>query len=249
MSNALAEPARAGAAIQPAPAPGPPPPSIEGFKFGGWMTVVTSICYCACSGLELLMTGDTERRGSLRAGALRPCAPPPASASPLQRLSPSAAAGAAGLWAAGGADHGGDVFHQLGAAVPQLHHAHRLQVLQGIHPPHAAAGGLGAATVPIRVRPVRPVRGQVVPTMILGSLVQGRRYSLPEYAAAALLVAGISLFTLGDVAARRGPRDDPLFRPRAPSTPSPSAADRLRALRRRSSRPRPGTEPRTRCRR
>ena len=40
---------------------------------------------------------------------------------------------------------------------------------------------------------------KVVPTMILGTVLQGRRYSAPEYAAAALLVVGVSLFCLGDV--------------------------------------------------
>jgi hypothetical protein len=40
---------------------------------------------------------------------------------------------------------------------------------------------------------------KVVPTMILGTVLQGRRYSWSEYAAAALLVAGVSLFCLGDV--------------------------------------------------
>jgi len=40
---------------------------------------------------------------------------------------------------------------------------------------------------------------KVVPTMLLGTLLQGRRYSGEEYGAAALLVAGISLFCLGDV--------------------------------------------------
>jgi adenosine 3'-phospho 5'-phosphosulfate transporter B3 len=41
---------------------------------------------------------------------------------------------------------------------------------------------------------------KVVPTMILGTVLQGRRYDMQEYAAAALLVAGVSLFCLGDVA-------------------------------------------------
>jgi adenosine 3'-phospho 5'-phosphosulfate transporter B3 len=41
---------------------------------------------------------------------------------------------------------------------------------------------------------------KVVPTMILGTLLQGRRYSWAEYGGAALLVAGVSLFCLGDVA-------------------------------------------------
>ena len=37
--------------------------------------------------------------------------------------------------------------------------------------------------------------------MLLGTVLQGRRYSAAEYSAAALLVAGISLFTLGALSA------------------------------------------------
>ena len=40
---------------------------------------------------------------------------------------------------------------------------------------------------------------KVVPTMILGTLLQGKRYSTAEYASAGLLVLGISMFCLGDV--------------------------------------------------
>ncbi|KAK3280954.1 hypothetical protein CYMTET_11233 [Cymbomonas tetramitiformis] len=39
---------------------------------------------------------------------------------------------------------------------------------------------------------------KVVPTMIFGTVVQGRRYTVGEYLAAAVLIVGISLFTLGD---------------------------------------------------
>ena len=39
---------------------------IDGFRFGGWMTFVTSAWFCVCSGLELLVSGDTQRRGSWR---------------------------------------------------------------------------------------------------------------------------------------------------------------------------------------
>jgi adenosine 3'-phospho 5'-phosphosulfate transporter B3 len=48
---------------------------------------------------------------------------------------------------------------------------------------------------------------KVIPTMIIGTVVQGRRYGLNEYLAASLLVAGIALFTMGDVDAR--PSFDP----------------------------------------
>ena len=48
---------------------------------------------------------------------------------------------------------------------------------------------------------------KVIPTMIIGTVLQGRRYGLNEYLAASLLVAGIALFTMGDVDAR--PSFDP----------------------------------------
>ena len=40
---------------------------------------------------------------------------------------------------------------------------------------------------------------KVIPTMILGTAMQGRRYTWSEYGAAALLVLGIAMFTMGDV--------------------------------------------------
>lgn len=40
---------------------------------------------------------------------------------------------------------------------------------------------------------------KVVPTMIVGTVLLGRRYSSAEYASAGLLVLGISMFCLGDV--------------------------------------------------
>ena len=39
---------------------------------------------------------------------------------------------------------------------------------------------------------------KVVPTMIVGTFIQGRRYTIAEYAAAGVLVLGIILFTIGD---------------------------------------------------
>ena len=39
---------------------------IDGFRYGGWMTFVTSAWFCVCSGLELLVSGETQRRGSWR---------------------------------------------------------------------------------------------------------------------------------------------------------------------------------------
>jgi adenosine 3'-phospho 5'-phosphosulfate transporter B3 len=43
---------------------------------------------------------------------------------------------------------------------------------------------------------------KVIPTMVIGSMFQGRRYGVSEYWAAFLLVLGIALFTMGDVDAR-----------------------------------------------
>jgi adenosine 3'-phospho 5'-phosphosulfate transporter B3 len=40
---------------------------------------------------------------------------------------------------------------------------------------------------------------KVVPTMLMGTLLQGKRYSAAEYASAGLLVVGVSMFCLGDV--------------------------------------------------
>ena len=48
---------------------------------------------------------------------------------------------------------------------------------------------------------------KVIPTMIIGTVFQGRRYGANEYVAASMLVVGIALFTMGDVDAR--PSFDP----------------------------------------
>lgn len=56
---------------------------------------------------------------------------------------------------------------------------------------------------------------QVVPTMVLGTVLQGRRYSLGEYTAAGLLVLGISLFTLGARSCPRLHSPAPLARARS----------------------------------
>ena len=42
---------------------------IDGFRYGGWMTFVTSAWFCLCSGLELLVSGETQRRGTWRVRA------------------------------------------------------------------------------------------------------------------------------------------------------------------------------------
>ena len=46
---------------------------IDGFRYGGWMTFVTSAWFCVCSGLELLVSGETQRRGSWRVRRLQAC--------------------------------------------------------------------------------------------------------------------------------------------------------------------------------
>ena len=68
-----------------------------------------------------------------------------------------------------GDDERGNVRHERGARVPKLHHPHRREM------------------------------SKVIPTMLLGTVMQGRRYSASEYLAAGMLVLGIALFTMGDV--------------------------------------------------
>jgi hypothetical protein len=36
---------------------------VDGFRFGGWMTFLTSASFFLCATLELAVSGETERRG------------------------------------------------------------------------------------------------------------------------------------------------------------------------------------------
>ena len=112
---------------------------VEGFKFGGWMTVVTSATYCACAAAERAVAGERHRHGSLRDYAA------------LSVLT------AGGMWA-------------TNASLAYLNYATRVLFKSS----------------------------KLVPTMIVGRAMQGRRYSGLEYFAAGLLVVGIALFTMGD---------------------------------------------------
>ena len=164
---------------------------IDGFRYGGWMTFVTSAWFCVCAGLELLVSGETQRKGTWRVRAdlffvlLRVAALADACAVAWRRC--------AGLLHASGIDNLWDVLDKL-----VWGHAPLL--------PFCAAW-FGLIPLPIRALnflnySTRIVfkSSKVVPTMILGTVLQGRRYDMQEYAAAALLVAGVSLFCLGDVA-------------------------------------------------
>ena len=65
------------------------------------------------------------------------------------------------------------------------------------------SGGLYTTNVALRYvnYPTRLVfkASKLLPTMLVGTLLQGKRYGVLEYAAAATLMVGMSLFSLGDV--------------------------------------------------
>jgi hypothetical protein len=44
---------------------------IEGFRFGGWATFVTTAWFCVCGAVELLLSGSLSRRGAWRVRPLR----------------------------------------------------------------------------------------------------------------------------------------------------------------------------------
>lgn len=111
----------------------------EGFKFYGYMTLLTSVAFMACGQIERLLTSDTHRVGQLTQYLV------------LSVLTFS-----------------GMAF--TNASLKYINYPTRVLFKSS----------------------------KLVPTMIVGTLMQGRRYSLLEYLAALTLVAGIVLFTLGD---------------------------------------------------
>lgn len=115
---------------------------IEGFRFGGYMTLLTTITYVICASIERRASGNTERLGSLKDYALLSCFT------------------LAGMW--------------------------------------FTNWSLEYINYPMRVM---FKSSKVVPVMIMGVIIQGRRYSLPEYGSAVMLAAGIAVFTMGDAAA------------------------------------------------
>mmetsp|Transcript_13082 Transcript_13082/g.45759 ORF Transcript_13082/g.45759 Transcript_13082/m.45759 type:complete len:358 (-) Transcript_13082:40-1113(-) len=115
---------------------------IPGFRFGGYMTLLTTLTYCACATAERRTTGDTERLGSMRDYAL------------------VSVFTMAGMW--------------------------------------FTNWSLEYINYPMRVM---FKSSKVVPVMLMGVLIQGRRYTGSEYASALMLAAGIAIFTMGDAAA------------------------------------------------
>ena len=117
--------------------------NVPGYKFSGYMTLITAGTMAVCGQIERLATGDTERRG------------------------------------------------------PLLSYA-KLSVL--------TLGGMYFTNWALKFLnyPTRVLfkSSKLVPTMIMGTLIQGRTYSILEYLAAGLLVLGVALFTLGDAEQR-----------------------------------------------
>ena len=115
----------------------------EGFKYYGYMTLLTSLTYMACGQVERIITRDTQRVGQLKQYLL------------LSVLTFS-----------------GMAF--TNASLQYINYPTRVLFKSS----------------------------KLLPTMIVGTLMQGRFYSGLEYTAALTLVAGIVLFTLGDAATR-----------------------------------------------
>mmetsp|Transcript_58689 Transcript_58689/g.187163 ORF Transcript_58689/g.187163 Transcript_58689/m.187163 type:complete len:271 (+) Transcript_58689:1336-2148(+) len=112
---------------------------IEGFRFGGWMTLWTTISYALCGLCECVLTKDTVRKGKLSDYFILSC-----------------------LTVTG--------MYLTNWALQYLNYATRVLFKSS----------------------------KVLPTMIFGMLLQGRRYNAYEYCSAVVLIAGISLFTMGD---------------------------------------------------
>jgi adenosine 3'-phospho 5'-phosphosulfate transporter B3 len=116
---------------------------IPGFSSASWLTFVTTFSFFLCATLEMILTGDTKRKGSLKNYLML------------------------------------SVLTILGTYLT-MKSLHYLSY----------------------VTRVLFKSSKLVPTMIAGTVMQGRRYSIMEYVAAGFLVLGISLFTLGDADAK-----------------------------------------------
>jgi adenosine 3'-phospho 5'-phosphosulfate transporter B3 len=115
---------------------------VPGFKFTGWMTLITSLAYAGCGFVEMaaMNGGKIERRGSLWNYVF------------LSTLTFSG-------------------MYLTNYALKFLNYATRIVFKSA----------------------------KVIPVMIFSTVIQGKRYSALEYFSAAVLVAGVALFTLGDV--------------------------------------------------
>jgi len=112
---------------------------VAEFKFGGWLTFVTTCTYTLCAAVEMTFTGSFSRKGAIKDYMF------------LSMLT-----------------LGGMYFTNW--SLNYLNYATRIMFKSS----------------------------KVVPTMLVGTLTQGRSYTLAEYSAAGVLVFGIVLFTLGD---------------------------------------------------
>eukprot|EP00958_Prasinococcus_capsulatus_P027023 scaffold5169_cov366-Prasinococcus_capsulatus_cf.AAC.8 len=116
---------------------------IPGFKFAGWMTLVTSLTYAICGFAEnYLMNGRIVRHASWK-----------------------------NYWILSVLTFGG--MYLTNFALKFLTYASRIVFKSA----------------------------KVVPVMIFATIINGKRFSVGEYLSVAVLVAGIILFTLGDVSA------------------------------------------------
>jgi len=112
---------------------------IPGFKFGGWMTVITYVTYVLCASFERFLIGDQKLRSTYK--------------------------------------------HYASVS---------LVALAGLYLTNMSLNYLDYATRVIFKS------SKVIPTMLAGVVILRRQYSWQQYCAGVLLVAGISLFTLGD---------------------------------------------------
>merc|ERR1719253_1310071 len=113
---------------------------IPGFKFGAWMTILTTFTYFLCGALEMKLTGDSRKATWKNYGILS------------------------------GYTYGGMAMTNY--ALSYLNYATRIVFKSA----------------------------KIVPVMAFSVLIVGKKYNWKEWLSAAILVAGIVLFTLGDVA-------------------------------------------------
>ena len=113
---------------------------IPGFKFGAWMTILTTFTYFLCGALEMKLTGDSRKASWKNYGILS-------------------------VYTYGG-------MALTNYALAYLNYATRIVFKSA----------------------------KIIPVMAFSVLIVGKKYSWKEWFSAAILVAGIVLFTLGDVA-------------------------------------------------
>ena len=113
---------------------------IPGFKFGAWMTILTTFTYFLCGALEMKLTGDSRKASWKNYGILS-------------------------VYTYGG-------MAMTNYALSYLNYATRIVFKSA----------------------------KIIPVMAFSVLIVGKKYNWKEWLSAAILVLGIVLFTLGDVA-------------------------------------------------